>query len=173
MFGMWVFIAAVGLYTAIAAAMDLRTHRIPNYLTVPTALLGLAYHTLAPGGWGPLSSLAGFGLGFSLLLLPWLLGSGGMGDVKLLAALGAWLGPKLMLVAFATSALVAAVFILAILLNGAMTRGVLRTGRRYVAARRSRDKSGKRRTNRVLPFAVPVAVSTWAMLAWLITRGGM
>ena len=31
-------------------------------------------------------------MGFGLLFVPWLLGGGGMGDVKLLAALGAWLG---------------------------------------------------------------------------------
>jgi len=173
MVGMVIFVAAVGVYTAIAAVIDLRTRRIPNYLTVPTALLGLAYHTLAPGGWGPLTSLAGFGLGFSLLLLPWLLGGGGMGDVKLLAALGAWLGPKLMLVAFCTSALVAVAMMLLIFLNSAMTRGVLKTGKKYVAARRPRDKSGRRRAARVLPFALPVAVSTWALLAWLITHGGI
>ena len=58
------------------------------------------YHTFAPQGIGPLWALAGFAVGFSLLIVPWLLGGGGMGDVKMLAALGTWLGPLLVLVAF-------------------------------------------------------------------------
>lgn len=169
---MGIFVAAVVLYTALAAVTDARMHRVPNYLTVPTALLGLAYHTLAPGGWGPLMSLAGFAVGFSLLLLPWVLGGSGMGDVKLLAGLGAWLGPWWVLIAFAASGGVALLFTLAVLLRSAMTRGVVRTGRKYVFTRWWEGKSGARRPKRVLPFAVPVALSTWVVLAWLVTRGG-
>jgi prepilin peptidase CpaA len=82
--------------------------RIPNWLTVPAAAMALLYHTLAPHGIGPLLALAGFAVGFSLLLLPWLLGGGGMGDVKMLAALGAWLGPLGILIAFGLGAVVAA-----------------------------------------------------------------
>ena len=84
-----IFVAGVALYVALAAVLDMREHRVPNYLTVPAALLGLAYHGLMPGGWGFGVAAAGFGVGFALLLLPWLFGGGGMGDVKLLAALGA------------------------------------------------------------------------------------
>ncbi len=165
------FVTAVALYTALAAAVDLRTNRIPNQLTVPAALLGLAYHTLAPSGMGPLASLGGFALGFCLLLLPWLLGGGGMGDVKLLAALGAWLGPKLMLIAFAVSMVVGAVLAAGTLLRSIATRGVSRTGKKYIAAQRSPDKSGKRGPAKVLPLAVPVAIGTWTILAWMLTCG--
>ena len=174
MTAMVIFVVGVGLYTAVAAAIDLRTHRIPNYVTVPAALLGLAYHSLAPGGWGPLVSLAGFGVGFVLLLFPWLLGGGGMGDVKMLAALGAWLGPKLMLVAFAASAVLAAAMALVVLLLSVMALGVSKTGNKYfnVGSRQAAGKSPGKRPARVLPFAVPVAVSAWAVLAWMVTHGG-
>ena len=168
-----VFVIAVGLFTTVAAAVDLRMHRIPNYLTVPTAVLGIAYHTFAPAGLGMLAGLAGFAVGFSLLLLPGLLGGGGMGDVKLLAALGAWLGPILMLIAFAVSIVCAALLAMAIVVNGALTRGVMKTERRYLASRRPRNKSGQRRAARVLPFAVPVALGTWALLAWMLVVGGV
>ncbi|MEN6497458.1 MAG: A24 family peptidase [Thermoguttaceae bacterium] len=168
--GMVVFVAAVVIYTALAAVTDARMHRIPNVLTVPTALLGLAYHTLAPTGWGPLVALAGFGVGFALLLLPWLLGGGGMGDVKLLAALGAWLGPWWVLIAFAVSGGVAALLAMAIMVRNATTRGVMKTSRKYLGGK-THEPAAKRRP-RVLPFAVPVAVSTWAVLAWMVTRGG-
>jgi prepilin peptidase CpaA len=168
-----IFIIAVGLFTASAAVVDLRMHRIPNYLTVPAALLGLVYHTLTPGGMGPLESLAGLGLGFCLLLIPALFGGGGMGDVKLLAALGAWLGPVLTLVAFATSVVCAALLATGVLLNSVMLRGVSKTNRKYVAARQTLGGDGKKRPKRVLPFAVPVALGTWALLAWMLSTGGM
>ncbi len=168
-----VFVIAVGLFTTSAAVVDVRMHRIPNYLTVPTAVLGIAYHTFAPTGFGMAAALAGFAVGFGLLLIPGLLGGGGMGDVKLLAALGAWLGPLMMLIAFAVSILCAAMLALAIVVNSAMTRGVMKTERKYLTSRRSANKAGGRRPARVLPFAVPVAMGTWALLAWMIVVGGV
>ena len=71
------YLLCVGLFTLAAAITDFRCKRVPNYLTVPAALAGLAYHTLAPGGQGVLFALAGFAIGFGLLLLPWILGGGG------------------------------------------------------------------------------------------------
>src|SRR5215510_10836941 len=94
------FAALVAIFMALCALIDYRTKRIPNWLTMPAAILGLVYSGLAPGGMGILWSLAGLAVGLSLLLLPWLLGGGGMGDVKMLAALGAWLGPLGILIAF-------------------------------------------------------------------------
>ena len=63
------FAILVGIYTGIAAAFDLKMRRIPNYVTVPAALIGLGYHALMPSGMGVWMSLAGFAVGFSLLLL--------------------------------------------------------------------------------------------------------
>lgn len=169
---MVIFVVAVGLYVALAAATDIRMHRIPNYLTVPAAVLGLAYHTLAPTGWGLLASLAGLAVGFSLLFIPWLLGGSGMGDVKLLAALGAWLGWKCLLTAFAVSTIFAAVGALAIMTHNSLTEGNSKTGRRKVDLRQWTSRPSNRRRSRILPFAVPVAMSTWSILAWLVARGG-
>jgi prepilin peptidase CpaA len=79
---------------------DLRTRRIPNYLTLGVALGGLAFQ-LGSYGWSGLSDGAlGLVLGFSLLFFPYLLGGIGAGDVKALAAMGAWLGPALVLYLF-------------------------------------------------------------------------
>lgn len=170
------FVSLVVLYTASAAAIDIRLRRIPNYLTVPSALGGLLFHSLMPNGWGPLTSLAGFGVGFLLLLVPWLLGGGGMGDVKLLAALGAWLGPRLMLVAFATSIIMAAMMAMGVLVYTTCTTGVTSTKKNYLAGSKSNTHRSTGQNNppvslRVLPFAVPVAMSTWIVLAWLVSKG--
>jgi prepilin peptidase CpaA len=76
----------------IACGWDLRTRRIPQVLTLGGALAGFAYH-LAAGGWtGGLGSLAGWFVGIVIFLAPFALGGLGAGDVKLLGALGAWLG---------------------------------------------------------------------------------
>jgi prepilin peptidase CpaA len=169
MIGTAIFVGAVALYTAVAAVVDFRIHRIPNYLTVPAAVLGLAFHTLAPSGMGPLMSLAGFGVGFALLLLPWLMSGAGMGDVKLLAALGAWLGPLNMLIAFALAAGLGTLMVLGLLLKSLMDDGMMKTQRKYMASRRPKHKGRKR----ALPFAVPVAIGTWGLLVWLVTTGGV
>ncbi len=74
--------------------MDLRESRIPNLLTVSAALLGLIAHVVASGWNGLLTSLQGLLVGFLLLLVPFLLGGIGGGDVKFLAAMGAIMGPS-------------------------------------------------------------------------------
>ena len=74
------------------AGCDLKTRRIPNYLTLGGVLGGLGFQLGYHGLPGLLDGLAGLGLGFFLLLGPYLLGGMGAGDVKASAALGAWLG---------------------------------------------------------------------------------
>ncbi len=74
---------------------DLRTRRIPNYLTLGTAVAGLAYQFVGHGLPGLADGILGMLLGFAFLILPYLWGGMGAGDVKALAALGAWLGPQL------------------------------------------------------------------------------
>ena len=85
-------IAAVAM-CLVACAYDLRTRRIPNVLTLGAAALALAFHAIGGGLGGVGTSFAGWLVGGALLVpLFWLGGMGG-GDVKLLAALGAWVGP--------------------------------------------------------------------------------
>jgi len=79
---------------------DLRTRRIPNYLTLGTAVAGLAYNFMSQGLPGLVSGILGMLPGFAFLILPYLWGGMGAGDVKALAALGAWLGPQLTVVLF-------------------------------------------------------------------------
>lgn len=165
------FISVVSCYAAAAAVVDIRLHRIPNHLTVPSAVFGLLFHTFFGGGWGILLSFAGLAVGFGLLFLPWLLGGSGMGDVKLLAALGAWLGPTHLLYVFVVSVFLAAVLALGVMVKVAATQGVSSVQRNYLA----KGRSGKQRSRpqRVLPFAVPVALGTWIVLAWLtMSQGG-
>jgi len=95
---------------------DLKTRRIPNYLTFGAALAGLGFQ-LGYHGWsGMVGGLLGLALGFGLLIVPYILGGMGAGDVKALAALGAWLGPNQTLHLFLYLAIAGGVMALGMLL---------------------------------------------------------
>ena len=82
------------LLSALGCATDLRTRRIPNALTAGGAICACAYH-LTTAGWSGLGhALGGLVVGLAVFLMPFALGGLGGGDVKLVAALGAWLGPS-------------------------------------------------------------------------------
>jgi prepilin peptidase CpaA len=76
----------------VAAVNDIRTHRIPNILTFGSAAAALAYHAWSGGVHGLGVSAGGWAVGVALFLPLFLLGGMGAGDVKLLGAVGAWLG---------------------------------------------------------------------------------
>src|SRR5438128_1409522 len=78
---------------AVACLTDLRHRRIPNVLTFGSALLAIGYRAAVGGGHGFVQALGGWFTGVAFFVVPFALGGMGGGDVKLVAALGAWLGP--------------------------------------------------------------------------------
>ena len=86
------------MLTALTACVhDVRSRRIPNYLTFGSSACALCYGA-AIGGWMGLgAAAAGWVLGVALFVPFLLLRGMGAGDVKLLAALGAWVGPASLL----------------------------------------------------------------------------
>ncbi len=87
---------ALLILLALASACDIRSHRIPNLLSLAGLGLGLAEHGWRGGGAGLLLSLEGVAAA-CLALLPYALGGLGAGDVKLLGAVGALMGPIFLL----------------------------------------------------------------------------
>lgn len=86
-----VAVVVVGL---LACVTDLTSRRIPNVLTFGASGAALVFWTWTAGVSGLGLSLAGWAVGCALFA-PWfVLGGMGAGDVKLLAALGAWVGPR-------------------------------------------------------------------------------
>jgi prepilin peptidase CpaA len=96
----------------IAAAIDLRTRRVPNPLTAALAASGLAFAASGMSGLTVGASLAGFALGLALMLPGHVFGATGAGDVKLFAAAGAVIGPAPIVTAFFYTALAGGVLAL-------------------------------------------------------------
>lgn len=107
---------AVLVLVTIAAFFDIRSHRIPNWLTYPAWLLGAALAGLYFGWDGLVSSGLGFAVTFLPMFLMFMGGSIGGGDVKLMAAVGALLGFPAGLNALISSILVGGFFAAIILL---------------------------------------------------------
>jgi prepilin peptidase CpaA len=85
-------VVALGL-GALACWFDIRTRRIPNLLTFGGAAVALGYSLVTAGPNGLATSALGWLAGAALFLPFFVLGGMGAGDVKLVACLGAWLGP--------------------------------------------------------------------------------
>jgi prepilin peptidase CpaA len=159
----------------IAAAIDLRQRRIPNWLTLCILLTGLMQSLTAYGTVGPLGSMAGvlcgFGLGAALLTL----GALGGGDLKLLAASAAWLGPFLILQALLGAALVGMLLVLVqcachrrlkvLVHNSVLVAVNLAHVRELGLNHTSATGAACRSVERPLPYAVPLLIAILLILA--------
>jgi prepilin peptidase CpaA len=181
-----IFCVCVVAFTAAAAVCDWRVRKLPNVLTVPALGVGLVFSAVRGGvdsGWagvghGLLMSLAGFAVGFGILWLLWMMGAGGGGDVKLMGALGAWLGPSLTFQVLVVSTLFAGAAAATMLAVEFVRLGFGGTRRRYLSAPgdpKRRKKKGQtfeeaqqqqKVRRRLVPFGVPVALATWSVLAY-------
>lgn len=101
----------------IATVTDFKSQRIPNWLTFPLILAGLAAHTVYGGLHGLQFSAAGFALGLGVMLIPYFMGLMGAGDVKLMAGVGAWLGVKTAFAAFLFTCFAGGVYSLIVMLR--------------------------------------------------------
>ncbi|MGI5819700.1 MAG: A24 family peptidase [Armatimonadota bacterium] len=124
-------IAACVTLALVAVWTDIRRGKIFNAVTVPFAVLGLTLNTIGGGLDGALMSLggvaAGFGLWFATRLLGRIIGGG---DIKLLMAFGAIMGPAFMLWTFLVGAIIGGVIAVIVSLR----HGILQQAFRQVAA---------------------------------------
>lgn len=162
----------------IAAATDLWTWRVHNLLTIPLLLTGVIYHGVVDGGVGLGSSLFGVLFAFGALILPYLAGGMGAGDVKLLAGIGAWVGMPGTLHVFIASSLAAGLYSLVlVVLRGKLREtwinfrliwlrvGAIGRNLQGEDSVESQLKNDNRRL-RLVPFAVMVAIGVVATILW-------
>lgn len=146
--------ACVAVLALVASATDLHRRKIPNWLTVTAAIAGLAFHISTAGVAGLWLSLGGFAVGFGILLVLWLIGGGGAGDVKLMGAVGAWLGPMSTLMVFIASVIFAILCLTIVTI--------------YAAVRKANDSEGANAEKQSvlkmkIPYAVPCGLSIWSL----------
>jgi prepilin peptidase CpaA len=98
----------------IAALVDLKTRRIPNELTAAMTGIGFGLGASAQGEVSMLASLAGFALGLMFMMPGYVMGATGAGDVKLMGAIGALVGPAMVLTAFLCTSLAGGVLALVV-----------------------------------------------------------
>jgi prepilin peptidase CpaA len=94
------------ILTVVSGALDWRSRRIPNWLTVPSFFLGIILHAILGGSRGALFAVEGAGLALGLLLVPVLMRMLGAGDWKLMGAVGAFTGPVMFLFVLLASVLI-------------------------------------------------------------------
>ena len=155
---------------AIAAGSDVLTRRVSNRLNLTILVLGLGWRAAEAGFWSVALGLAGAAVGLGMLIVPFAVRWIGAGDVKLLAALGAWLGPVATLHAglfgLAGGGLLAAA--LAVAGGSQMRRAV--TYNVYSSLCTMTAPHAPQRAKRfVVPMAVPLAVA--AVTTFLVEGG--
>jgi prepilin peptidase CpaA len=89
----WSYQVLLVIMVAIAAGFDLRYRRIPNWLVGTGLVWGMLMNTLLFGWPGLKTSLLGIGLAFIVYFPLFLVRGMGAGDVKLMMAVGALVGP--------------------------------------------------------------------------------
>lgn len=133
-----ILLLAAVLGTAVVT--DLRSSRIPNWLTFSTMGIGILIQAWIGGLTGALSSLAGCFLGMGLFLLPYACRAIGAGDVKLVAAIGSILGPAAVVSVAALSVLAGGIYALSVM---SYQWGILATSRKLACATYGTLASGR------------------------------
>lgn len=165
------FVSAVLVEAAVIDGWKLK---VPNWLTFHMVLGGLGYATYVGGSAGLLWALAGAAVGLALLLPLHAIGGMGAGDVKLLAGVGAWMGPSLTLGAFAASAVVGGVMAVAMVAwSGQFIKHWVQfqvIGHEILTVRNperlSEIAAARKPSMMLLPYGIPIAVGSIAYFGW-------
>lgn len=162
---LWAALPALG-FAIVAAQADVRTRKIPNSLTFPAILLGLATHLALGGRAGFLASLAGMAVVGVALIPGWLLRWMGAGDVKLMAAMGAWLAFPHAVIALLASLIAGGVIAAVVALrHGALGAALRNTGFALAWSFQRQSPAFIVTTGIRFPFALAIlagcAVASW------------
>lgn len=177
-------LSAMALLLLAAVREDMRNHRIPNLLVLWGAGLGILLNVLMPegsgfaaaylpGGVGFLNATGGMAVGLAVLLPMYLLRAMGAGDVKLMAMVGAFLGPLDVLGAALATFLAGGVLSIGYAWKIGVLRRTLQNVRVVLCSGAMRIAGGSvptledaPETAGRFPYAVAIAAGTLGYLAW-------
>ena len=157
----------VALGCLVATVVDIRTRRIPNVLTAAMATVGAGLAATGISGLSVWGSVLGLVVGLLLMMPGHLLGATGAGDVKLMAAIGAIVGPALVISAFLFSAIAGGVLAVAVAITRRRLSATLAGTGRLIAT-----PSGAKQEIRSAPaahrFAYGPAIAVGSVIAVLM-----
>jgi prepilin peptidase CpaA len=140
----------------LASGIDVCTRRVPNWLTLPFLICGFAVQ-VATGGWaGAGRGLGGIALATLLFGIPWFFGGMGMGDLKLAAGIGAWIGPWQLFLAFIVTSIVGGF----LALGYALWRGVLGEALDRTSRLLDGHAAANHQTGPSIPYVPAIAIGT-------------
>lgn len=151
---------------AVAVITDLRSRRIPNWLVLPFLGAGLAVSAWMHGWHGLGRSAEGMALGLVTFGVLHLMGGMGAGDVKLCAAIGAWVGPSQLMLALVVTGLAGGVMALGWALWGGFLGEMLHSSGDLLLGWRKRgslvhpDLVLENPRARKMPYAPAIAIGT-------------
>ena len=157
----------------IASWIDYSQRRVPNWLNAALLAAGITVQACYFGTSGLSAAILGMLTGFGLLIVPWLMHGMGAGDVKLMAAIGAWMGPLLTLYSFALGAVIGGVAAVVMISASGRLRmacanlGVILTkctSRQTMFTEFGSAKSFGS-SSQLLPYGVPLSAGTIVILA--------
>jgi prepilin peptidase CpaA len=159
---------------AMAASIDHKQRRIPNWLTFGMTITGLVRAGILAGGIGIGHSLLGLVVGASVPLVLFAIGALGGGDVKLMGGVGTWIGPGPVFAVFLIQAVLGMMIVVIQAAMQGRTKALFRNTAVIAAGFAAVGElglenavhSGKtcRSIDRPLPYAVPVFLATVIVL---------
>jgi len=187
----WTFYAVLVSFLAVASIIDFRSLRIPKALTVSCLAAGVAFN-LGRGMWlgiqdkavwtlgaGPalgaldgfLFSAAGFAAAFAIFFALWFLQVAGGGDVKLFAAVGAWVGPWFIVLLMIGSVFMVVLITIGMIVTSMVTSGFAQTHKSFSGQGSPRAiETGRRAKKRGPTFSFPLAFATAVILLIVLCK---
>ncbi|MDA1013377.1 MAG: A24 family peptidase [Planctomycetota bacterium] len=169
-------VKVVCLILIVAAYIDGKELRVPNWITFPMVFSGLIYCTWAMGLSGLGYGIVGMFVGLLCLLPLYAVGGMGAGDVKLMAGVGAWLGWQTTFYAFAVSTVVGAVMAVLMVLYRKSFRkhavNLLVIWNEWMSVKDpwelSKIAAERKPTMMLLPYGIPICIGS---IAYFIYEG--
>jgi prepilin peptidase CpaA len=149
---------------------DIRSRKILNIVTMPTIVFGLIYNISTTGVEGLLFSGKGFLVGLGLLLIPYMLGGMGAGDVKLMAAIGALMGTSFVFYSFIYTALIGGVIAVLLIIKTKGIKNLFKSIFYNIVFLRSSLGSmvipKDKQSSISFPYGVAIVLGTLSTLVW-------